>query len=123
MSKFVYFNQNPDGEKESDCVTRAISFATMIPYQEIRKKLFHVSKLYRCPRLTLCCYRHLLDDVLKLEQVSCDGLTVGEFADVYPYGTYLIRMGGHISTIIDNTIYDIWDCRREWVTDAWRVGF
>ena len=123
MARFVYFNKNPDGERESDCVTRAISLATGIQYAEIRKKLFHTSKLYGCPRLTLCCYSHLLDDVLKLERVSGEGMSVGEFADAHPYGTYLVRMGGHISTIVDNCIYDIWDCRREWVTDAWRVGY
>lgn len=122
MAQFVYFNQNPDGERESDCVTRAISFCTNIPYNEIRKKLFHISKLYSCPRLTLCCYRHLLDDVFKFERIPCDGLTVEEFADKHRYGSYLVRMGGHISCIIDNKIYDIWDCRREWLTDAWRVN-
>ena len=50
-----------------------------------------------------------------------DGLFVGEFADLYPDGTYLVRMDGHISVCKDGTIYDLFDCRDEFITDAWRV--
>lgn len=121
MARYFYYNQNPDGGKENDCVTRAISLATGIEYPEIRKKLFHVSRLYNCPKLTLCCYKYLIDDILKIPRVFCDGLTVEEFADMHPYGTYLVRMSGHISCIIDNIVYDIFDCRDMELTDAWKV--
>ncbi len=121
MTNYTYYNRNPDGDRENDCVTRAISLATGISYPEIRKKLFHVSKLYNCPKLTLCCYRHLLDDVFKLQRVNCEGFTVGEFATRYPCGVYLVRMDGHISTIISGDIIDIFDCSDMLLTDAWKV--
>ena len=121
MAGYIYLNQNPDGDRENDCVTRAISLASGISYPKIRRKLFHVSKLYDCEKLCVCCYRHLLDDVFKYKRMGSYDMTVQEFADTYPVGTYLVRMGGHISTIINNNIYDIFDCRREVVTDAWRV--
>ena len=121
--KVCLFEQKPCwlSDTENDCVTRAISLATGLPYKEVRKKLYHVSKLYNCPKLTLCCYRHLLDDIFKLPRVYCDGLTVGDFADLYPQGVYLVRMGGHISVIWNNVCYDIFDCRNMWLTDAWLV--
>lgn len=121
MARYVYHNQNPDSRRISDCVTRAISFASGIPYEEIRTKLYHTAKLLNCEKLCVCCYRHLLDDVMKYQRVDCDGLDVGQFADKHPYGTYLVRMGGHISTIVDGVVYDIFDCRSEVVTDAWKV--
>lgn len=80
-----------------------------------------MSKLYDCEKLCVCCYRHLLDDVFKYERIRSYDMTVQEFADTYPVGIFLVRMGGHISTIIDNNVYDIFDCRREVVTDAWQV--
>lgn len=121
MSRFVYYNRNPDGSKENDCVTRAISLATGLDYPSVRKKLYHTAELLDCEKLCVCCYKHLIEDVFKCMRVSCDNLSVGEFADIYPYGTYLVRVDGHISTIINNSIYDIFDCRDMIVTDAWKV--
>ena len=121
MSQFIYFNVNPEGYEEEDCVIRAIKLATGLEYEEVEEKLWLTAELLNCCELCVSCYRHLLDDVFKFQRVECDGLTVGEFADLYPYGTYLVRMNGHLSCIINNSIYDIWDCRNEWLTDAWRV--
>lgn len=121
MARYIYYNQNPDGNKENDCVTRAISLASGIKYTEVRKKLFYTSRLLNCEKLCVCCYEHLLEDVFKYKPMQCDGLTVEEFADLYPHGIYLVRMDGHISTIIDNTIYDIFDCRDIEITNAWKV--
>lgn len=121
MSRYIYHNQNPDSRRISDCVTRAISFASKIPYDVVRTKLYHTAKLLNCEKLCVCCYRHFLDDVLKYRRVNCDGMSVGEFADIYPKGVYIVRMGGHISVIRNNCVYDIFDCRRELVTDAWKV--
>lgn len=121
MSKFSYYNINPQGDRVSDCVTRAIALASGLDYQEVRDKLRYTAKLLNCDKLCVCCYRHLLDDVLKYQRVDCDGYSLGGFADKHPYGVYLVRMNGHISCLIDGTVYDIWDCRDEWLTDAWKV--
>ena len=122
MARVVYYNQNPDGDRENDCVTRAISLASGLPYSVIRKKLFHISKLLNCEKLCVCCYRHLLDDIFKYQRVECYGNTVREFANKHRQGTYLVRMGGHITTIIDGEIWDTFDCGDEFCTDAWEVS-
>ena len=121
MADFVYFNINPNNQKKSDCVTRAISLATNLPYHIIRKKLFFTAKLLDCEKLCMTCYKHLIEDVFKYCRVDCDNMTVGEFADLNPKGIYLARMHQHISVIIDHSIYDIWDCRNEFLTDVWKV--
>ena len=121
MAKFKYLNVNPDNQKESDCVTRAISLASGLPYSVIRKKLYHTSKLLDCEKLCVCCYRHLLDEVFKFRRLNCDNMTVNDFANKHNSGIFLLRMNGHITCLIDGIIYDIWDCREEVVTDAWRV--
>lgn len=122
MSKFVYYNNNPYGLKEEDCVTRAITLASgCFTYEEVKKKLQLIAELFNCEKLCVCCYRHLLDDVFKYHRVNCDGYLVGEFADDNPIGVYLLRINGHITCLIDGTIYDLWDCRNEFITDAWRV--
>ena len=121
MSKFVYFNKNPDGNRESDCVTRAISLASGLSYEDIRKKLYHTGKLFGCERLCMSCYRHLIEQVFKYIPIDCDGLLVGEFAERHHIGVYLVRMRSHITCVIDGKLYDTWDCSNELCTDAWQV--
>ena len=121
MARFIYYNQNPDGEKASDCVTRAISLATGLPYTKIRTKLYHSAKLFDCDKLNVDCYSHLLEDVFKFPQVKSYGMSVGEFADTHYNGIYLVRISGHISTIWQGKVVDIWDCRDSLITNAWKI--
>lgn len=121
MANFRYFNVSPNGEHKNDCVTRAISLASGMPYAETRKKLRSVATLFDCERICMSCYKHLIENVLYCKPLDCDGMTVEEFADMHPYGVYLVRMNQHISCIIDNTIYDIFDCREHLLTNAWKV--
>ncbi len=122
MARFVYYNNNPYGDKEEDCVTRAITLATGIPYRQVARDLTQSADMCSCDRLYLGCYSNLLDKVYRLPRVNCKGMTVEEFADKNPYGIYLVRMNGHITCVISDIIFDIWDCRKEIVTNAWLVN-
>lgn len=123
MSKFVYYNNNPYGKKEEDCVVRAITLASGLPYEEIENKLYMTGELLNCERLCVACYRMLIENVLKYQPMKrVQSLFVGEFADLFPEGTYLLRVDGHITVCKNGTIYDIWDCRNEIITDAWKIS-
>lgn len=120
--RFCYLNLNPELKTESDCVYRAITLATQDDYEVIDCKLYYTSKLYDCPQLCVCCYKHLLDDYYKFKRIKhCKGMTIEEFANENPYGTFIIRVEGHLTCVIDNTLYDIWDCRNEIVDIIWQV--
>ncbi len=122
MAEFVYVNVSPEGERKNDCVTRAITLTTGLGYPEVRKKLFHTAKLLNCQsRLCPACYRHLLEDIFKFEQINCEGYTVGEFADEHPVGTYILRVPSHLTAVIDGKSYDTFDCRDSWCDIAWKV--
>ena len=118
---YKYYNINPLDLEESDCVTRAISLASGYSYAEIQDKLYYISQLLDCERLCVCCYQHLLSDVFKYDKVYCYNMTVSEFAELHPKGIYLIRMDGHLSTLVDGIVWDIWDCSNEILTDVWSV--
>lgn len=122
MAELVYYNRNPDGNRENDCVTRAISLACDIPYADVRKMLFHTAKLLNCEKLCVMCYKFLIEDVLKCKRVNCDGMMPADFADLNPRGIYLLRVSGHIICLINGCIYDIFDSRyMDFLTDAWEV--
>ena len=122
MADYVYLNVNPDNLKVSDCVTRAITLSTGLPYKKVRKMLFHTARLLGCEKLCIMCYKFLIEDVLNCKRVNCDGMYPDDFANINKKGTYLIRMNGHICCCIGGKIYDIFDSRfYDFVTDAWRV--
>ena len=122
MADYVYLNVNPDQLTVSDCVTRAITLTTGLPYSKVRKMLFHTAKLLGCEKLCVMCYKFLIEEVLKCRRVNCDGMYPDNFADFHRDGTYLLRMNGHICSCIDGKIYDIFDSRYyDFLTDAWRV--
>jgi hypothetical protein len=121
MAKFRYYNLNPNGEKVSDCVTRAISLTSEIPYAEVRRKLRYTARLLDCTKLCPTCYGFFIQEVIGGIPKNCEGMTVGDFADLHPQGTYLIRIKGHLTSIINNTILDIWDCRDRFCDLAWKI--
>ena len=47
--------------------------------------------------------------------------TVGDFVERCAYGTYLITMPNHITTVIDGVVYDTFDCRDRILWDVWKV--
>ena len=122
MAKFRYYNRDEDGVHRNNCVTRAISLASGMSMGETRRKLRCVAILFDCaPRICMSCYKHLIENVLYYKPLDCDGMTVGEFADMHPQGTYLVRMEQHISIIIDNIVYDTFNCLDNILTNAWEV--
>jgi hypothetical protein len=121
MAKFCLWNENPQGDKRNDCVTRAITFASGVEYSQVRKKLRHTARLLDCEKLCPTCYSFLIQEVLGGIPKNCDGLTVGDFADINSKGTYLIRIQGHLTAVKDNCVYDIWDCRSRYCDLAWKM--
>ena len=121
MANFRYLNVNPNKTKRNDCVTRAISLASGFSYGKIRKKLFHTARLLDCEKLCMTCYCFLIQQVLGGIPKNCENMTVGEFIDKHPEGTYLIRIDGHLTCGLNNTVYDIWDCRNRLCTMAWEI--
>lgn len=110
------------GEIEEDCVCRAISLALNIDYNTILYKLQLIGDLFDCEYLCKCCYGFLLDEVYNLERIeSYNGITIRDFIDIIPKGIYIIRVEGHLTCVIDEILYDIWDCQDEIIDTIWVV--
>lgn len=79
--------------------------------------------MFDCPKLCLCCYKHLLDYVYQLDRIEeVQGMTIEEFANLYNKGTYIVRVEGHCTCVINGIIYDIWDCRDQIIDVVWVVN-
>ena len=118
---FRYKNLNPDSQRKNDCVTRAIGLASGLPYNKVRKKLYHSAKLLGCEKLCPTCYSFLIQEVLGGIPKNCDGLTVREFSILHKTGVYLIRIQGHLTCLIDGEVFDTWDCNNRLCDLAWKM--
>lgn len=122
MAKFKYLNVNPRKLTINDCVTRAISLTTKTPYYKVRDLLTTSAKELGCCRVCRPCYTIMLKDIYGLDVIEDGYHTMGEVADMFPNSTLLIRSSGHLSSAINDTIYDIFDCRNEICTHYWVVS-
>jgi hypothetical protein len=121
MVDYKFYNANPLGSIEQDCVCRAISTATEIPYMSIEQKLENVGELFECDELCVCCYHHLLEKVFGLKQKFANGKTVKEVAQEFKNNRVLIRIDGHLTCSLYGIVYDIWDCTDEKADIFWIV--
>lgn len=72
--------------------------------------------------IQVCCYENLLNFVFGYEQIyGVEGMTIECFANYHPIGTYIIRIEGHLTSLIDGVIYDLWNCSDKVVDVVWKV--
>lgn len=113
------YNANVHGNFVNDCVVRAIAVAEGKTWDETYDEL---SELAQDDGILLDDVRFVedyLDD--RYERVPHYSKTVGELAEEYPIGTYLVTMPGHITVILDGILYDVFDCRKRQIWSVWEV--
>jgi hypothetical protein len=104
-----------------DCVTRAITTATGIPYYDILEMLNKNGRVLKCDVLNVRCYEKLLDFDFKLPHYIGSGKSAEQIANEHSDKVLLLRMEGHLSCSIYGQILDIFDCSKEEITDYWIV--
>lgn len=125
MSKrYLYYDNTPDGEDNSaNCVTRAITLATRLPYRTVQKLLTLTAKEHKCEKLVCDCYSYLLEDIFGYERYDCDfRYTVQEIADRFYDNIVIMRLEGHLTASVFGVSVDIFDCTDEMVDCFWVVS-
>lgn len=116
---YKYYNANARGNFVNDCVIRAISVAEGKSWDKTYDELSNIAQ----------DEGNLLDDMdfvegyldKRYKRVRHYSKTVGEFIEEFPKGTFLITMEGHITVVIDGTLYDTFDCRPRRMWCVWEV--
>ena len=123
MTDFFYYNANPDRKVEQDCVCRAISVASGIPYKAVNLLLKATADENDCDSLCVCCYHKLLENVLGYRVIFPKSRkTVADIAEEYKNNILIIRINGHLTSCIYGTCVDIWDCTKEKVDCFWIIS-
>jgi len=131
---FIHFNVNPKGKRVSDCVVRAIARAENanlnddynkdIAWRYTFKALSDLSlSEYVMPNEKTLYEKYLEQHGWKkqktLKKENGKKYTVKEFAEKNIYGTFLLRITGHLTVIVDGDLYDTWNCQNKCVGNFW----
>lgn len=119
-----YFNPNPAGRMVGDCSVRAISAALDVSWDEAFDLLAHNAR----EMCDMPSSDSVIGSVLRQNNFvrsiipsSCpDCYTIGDFAEDFSRGVYVLGTGQHVATVIDGIIYDSWDSSREIPMFMWR---
>lgn len=121
---YKYFNLNPLGRHVNDCTVRAIGLAFGLTWDEAFVYLSEYARKYAImPDEVQYIDNFLKAHFDKVCGCNLDGqrITVGEFVELNPVGTYLITMNGHITCCIDGCIYDTFNPSERIVWDVYKV--
>lgn len=108
---FKYYNNNPFGRHVNDCSVRAIALATNQTWDQTYRIL---SNYAREEGITFSEVEFINEFLSERFEKFCQSpqnksIKVGDFANLQLPGRYLITMSGHITCVIDGTIYDTFD--------------
>lgn len=125
-SIFTYHNQNPHNRITADCVTRAISFALNIPYNDVVMEIaeFQIKTGFVIEeKEDLLLKAHGIHMQPMLRHDDNTKYTLKEFIEEHRTGTYIVRMPGHLTVVKDGVNYDIWDCTKSTnkIGNYWKV--
>lgn len=110
---WIKANPNPCRQEEPDCVVRAISIATGQTWDKVHWDLCVLSH----ERCTMPSVNWLWEIYLRqngfrkfvLPDICPSCMTVRQFCEDFPEGTYVIGTGSHAICAIDGDYYDLFD--------------
>lgn len=121
---YRYLNKNPESRDVEDCTVRSISVAQGKTWDATYNELSDLARdkglmfsstefidSYLDERYERTCYKN--------NKVA---MTVGEFVETHPTGTYLITMRNHITCAKNGVLYDTWDPSDRLIWCAWEVN-
>lgn len=142
---FEYTNPHPKGKNVKDCVKRALTIALEMDYKEVEKNLRPFVKerreewkeelinknmysyatiersLKKIKYKSLNVFTKYLKIIATQIEKPMGYFTVGDIAERYQEGSYLVLCHKHIVAITNGVIKDTWDSSSLKVEQIWKV--
>ena len=110
------YNPNPKGKNIGDCTLRAYCAAFNISWEEAFDIASGIAKenasmiQYVAEKVLLEHFECKVSDEYNKKTVKAkERITVAEFAETHPYGTYILHIRGHLVTLRNGEYWDSWD--------------
>ena len=116
---YMFYNANPESNDIWDCSVRALSKALDINWEAAYTILSDYARERGLMLDSVESIEGFLDD--NFERFCDLNMTLGEFANTYSRGVFLVTMPGHITVVEDGVIYDSFDCSDRFIWCSWVV--
>ena len=119
---FINYNANPSGKATGDCVIRAISTITGLPWRTVHWDLAQLSnESYQMMDDNVVWHEYLYDLGFDVKTISWPCARVKDFCRCFPRGRYILGTGKHVIAVIDGDYYDTWDSGNEIAVFYWQL--
>ena len=113
--RFIGYNANPKDWKTGDCVVRVLAAATQKTWEEVYEELCEIGKKKcRMPNEDQVINAFLKQNgffPVKQEKDECGNwLDIEQLIDTYPEDILVIRTRRHLTTALQGTLVDTWNC-------------
>lgn len=126
--EFIKYNANPKNKKTGDCVVRAVCTALNEDWVDTYKGMLDVAIRTGYAISSKDNYqRYLLEKGYDMQKQprkpNNKKYTVEEFANEIAKSntTYILNIANHVTVIINNNLYDLWNCRYKTVGNYWML--
>lgn len=112
MSRYEYYNPNPEGHREEDCAIRAICKALGIDWRTAYTYLTAYGfNMAHMPDRKQVCNAFLYGRGFRRRLAGDDSgrYTLKDFCADYPQGLYVVVTSNHMVCVVDGCYYDSWD--------------
>ena len=125
MSSWIRFNPNPVGNRVEDCAQRAIAAALDVDWDTASDLIYEMAKGMGTTTHDDAAWGAVLRRAGFVRAVipnRCpDCYTVADFCRDHPRGVYVLKLSGHVATVIDGHVYDTWNSSGEIPTYYWYI--
>ena len=119
---YKYYNANPSGKATGDCVIRAISAVTGLPWRTVHWDLAMLSnEMYQMMDDNVVWHEYLRRLGFDIHQVEWPCSKIKNFGGCFPRGKYILGTGKHVVAVIDGDYYDTWDSGNEIAVFYWKL--
>ena len=109
MSSWIRFNPNPVGNRVEDCAQRAIAAALDVDWDTASDLIYEMAKGMGTTPHDDAAWGAVLRRAGFVRAVipnRCpDCYTVADFCRDHPRGVYVLKLSGHVATVIDGHVY------------------
>jgi hypothetical protein len=120
---WVKYNPNPTGRNVEDCAVRALSKALNISWEDayalIASAGFAMGDMPSSDSVWSAVLRQNGFYRKTIPDTCPDCYTAEDFCKDNPEGVFVLGFGGHVATVVDGNLYDMWDSSDEIPQFVW----
>ena len=114
---WIETNNNPMSRRVGDCSVRAVATALGISWEEAYTLLaaagYRMGNVISSNEVITAVLRQHGFYKKAIPNTCPDCYTIADFCEDHPYGTFVLFTSGHVATVIDGDLYDVWDSSDE----------